>query len=57
VALTVSDAGPGFAGARVGEEGRLGLAGLREQAELLGGSFEIGERAGGGARVTVTWPR
>jgi signal transduction histidine kinase len=57
VALTVSDAGPGFGGARVGEEGRLGLAGLREQAELLGGSFEIGERPGGGARVAVTWPR
>jgi signal transduction histidine kinase len=54
--LTVSDAGPGFGTAQVGEGGRLGLAGIREQAELLGGTFEIGERPEGGARVTVRWP-
>jgi signal transduction histidine kinase len=54
--LTVSDAGPGIDGSRVDAEGRLGLAGVREQAELLGGGFVVGRREGGGAQVTVTWP-
>jgi len=56
IRLTVADAGPGFDSSRVGAEGRLGLAGIREQAELLGGGFEIGTREGGGATVTVRWP-
>ena len=54
--LTVSDAGPGLDRSLVGAEGHLGLAGIREQAELLGGDFEIGDEPGGGARVTVCWP-
>jgi signal transduction histidine kinase len=53
---TVTDKGPGFDAGRVGAEGHLGLAGIREQAELLGGTFEVGARADGGARVTVSWP-
>ena len=56
LSLTVSDAGPGIDRDRVGAEGHLGLAGIREQAELLGGGFDVGSRAGGGASVTVTWP-
>jgi signal transduction histidine kinase len=55
--LTVSDAGPGIDRSRVGSEGHLGLAGLREQAELLGGGFEIDDAApSGGASVTVRLP-
>lgn len=54
--LTVADGGPGFGDTRVGEGGHLGLAGIREQAELLGGSFEIGARPDAGAQVTVRWP-
>jgi len=54
--LTVVDSGPGFGETRVGEGGHLGLAGIREQAELLGGTFEIGQRPGTGAQVTVRWP-
>jgi signal transduction histidine kinase len=54
--LTVADAGPGIDRSRVGTEGHLGLAGVREQAELLGGGFEVGDREGGGASVTVRWP-
>ena len=54
--LTVADRGPGFAQDRVGVPGHLGLAGVREQAELLGGTFAIDERPGGGARVVVAWP-
>ena len=52
----VSDRGPGFDGRRVGEQGHLGLAGIREQAELLGGTFEVERRDGGGAKVVVSWP-
>jgi signal transduction histidine kinase len=53
---TVSDGGPGFASEVVGAEGHLGLAGIREQAELLGGTFEVAPRDAGGAEVTVRWP-
>lgn len=56
IKLSVSDAGPGFDESRVGAEGHLGLAGIREQAELLGGGFEIGHPRAGGATVTVRWP-
>jgi len=52
----VSDRGPGFDGRSVGDEGHLGLAGIREQAELLGGTFEVQRREGGGATVIVSWP-
>ncbi|HUR16868.1 MAG TPA: sensor histidine kinase [Candidatus Limnocylindrales bacterium] len=54
--MIVADGGPGFAQTLVGVPGHLGLAGVREQAELLGGTFTIDARAGGGARVTVAWP-
>jgi signal transduction histidine kinase len=53
--LIVSDGGPGI---RQSDEAttHLGLAGIREQAELLGGSFELSERGGGGTVATVRWP-
>jgi signal transduction histidine kinase len=54
--LAVSDAGPGLGEVRVGDEDRLGLAGVREQAELLGGSFDITDRPTGGTVATVRWP-
>jgi signal transduction histidine kinase len=57
IRLTVSDDGPGFDPSLVGAEGHLGLAGIREQAELLGGGFEVGSRAEGrGTSVMVRWP-
>lgn len=56
IELAVSDHGPGFDAARVGAEGHLGLAGIREQAQLLGGGFEISAPPQGGAKVTVRWP-
>ncbi len=54
--LCVSDAGPGFDPQSVDRSGRLGIAGMRERAELLGGSFEIQSAAGAGASVKVSWP-
>jgi signal transduction histidine kinase len=52
----VTDRGPGFDPALVGAEGHLGLAGIREQAELLGGTFEVRRRDGGGSTIVVSWP-
>jgi len=53
---TVADGGPGFDRGVVGAEGHLGLAGIREQAELLGGTFDVSSDAGNGTEVTVRWP-
>jgi signal transduction histidine kinase len=54
--LRVSDRGPGFDPHRIEPSGHLGIAGMRERAELLGGSFEIQSSTGWGATVNVSWP-
>ncbi|MET0772609.1 MAG: sensor histidine kinase [Candidatus Limnocylindrales bacterium] len=54
--LDVSDEGQGFDQARVGSAEHLGLAGIREQAELLGGGFDIGRTDAGHTAVSVWWP-
>jgi signal transduction histidine kinase len=55
VCLEVRDRGPGFAASSVRPDA-LGLAGMRERAELLGGSWEITARDGGGTCVRLTLP-
>jgi signal transduction histidine kinase len=52
--LTVTDRGPGFDPEVAQRSGRLGIAGMRERAELLGGTFSI--RANAGTTVDVRWP-
>lgn len=54
--LEVSDEGPGFDASRVGGTDHLGLAGVREQAGLLGGGFEAGRDDRGHTVVSVWWP-
>jgi signal transduction histidine kinase len=56
--LTVSDRGPGFVPEQAAGEatGHLGLAGMRERAEMLGGSFRLESAPGEGTRVSVCWP-
>jgi signal transduction histidine kinase len=54
--LEVSDRGPGFNPDQVLPEGHLGLAGMRERARLLGGSFRVDSRPGQGTTVFVSWP-
>jgi signal transduction histidine kinase len=54
--LRVSDRGPGFDPALAERSGRLGLAGMRERAEMLGGTFEVRSAIGQGTTVTVSWP-
>jgi signal transduction histidine kinase len=54
--LDVTDEGTGFDPDRVGAPDHLGLAGVREQAELLGGGFRVGRTEGGRTRVSAWWP-
>jgi signal transduction histidine kinase len=54
--LTVSDRGPGFDPPAAERFGRLGIAGMRERAELLSGSFDIDSAPGFGTSIRVCWP-
>jgi signal transduction histidine kinase len=54
--VEVSDKGPGFDTKRKARPGHLGLAGMRERAELLGGRFELTSGPGAGTRVRVLLP-
>jgi signal transduction histidine kinase len=54
--VAVSDKGPGFDPGRKPGPGHLGLAGMRERAELLGGRFELESGPGAGTRVRAFLP-
>lgn len=59
VLLTINDNGRGFCPAQVlAKSGRkpIGLFGMKERAEVLGGKFSIYARDGGGTRITVSLP-
>jgi signal transduction histidine kinase len=54
--LCVSDRGPGFDPRTAENKGRLGMAGMRERAEMLGGIFDIDSAIGSGTTLQVRWP-
>jgi signal transduction histidine kinase len=55
--VTIADAGPGFDPARQNGAGdHLGLTGMRERAESLGGRFQIESSMHGGTRVKASLP-
>jgi signal transduction histidine kinase len=56
--MEVSDRGPGFdlSQAQDVDSGHLGLAGMRERAELLGGTFTVRTAPGAGTTVRACWP-
>ena len=54
--LLVSDDGAGFDPASLASTGGLGLAGIREQAEILGGTFAVSSAPREGTRLSVWWP-
>ncbi len=54
--LEISDAGPGFDAAGPTGHGHLGLAGMRERTELLGGRFELESHPGAGTKVRAVLP-
>jgi len=59
VVLTISDNGRGFCPAQVlAKPGRkpIGLFGMKERAEILGGKLGIAARDGGGTQITVSVP-
>ena len=56
LSLVVRDDGIGFEPDALKETEGLGLAGIREQAEVLGGSFEVHASRGGGTELRVWWP-
>ena len=54
--VEVADDGPGFDSRSDAGEGHLGLAGMRERTELLGGRFELASEPGAGTRVRAFLP-
>ena len=52
--LEISDEGPGFVGQpSAAFNGHLGLAGMRERVESLGGTFSVKSEIGKGTQVTA----
>lgn len=56
LALTIEDEGRGFDAMAVKSLGRLGILGMRERVELLGGEFELETAPGRGTRIHVRLP-
>jgi signal transduction histidine kinase len=54
--VEVSDHGPGFDSGQKPGEGHLGLAGMRERTELLGGRFELESGPATGTRIRAFLP-
>jgi PAS domain S-box-containing protein len=55
--ITLEDQGCGFDMAGAPQDGRsIGLAGMRERAQLLGGQFNFDSAPGEGTRIRVTLP-
>jgi len=58
--LVVRDDGVGFDVTRTIERaasgGNLGLLGMRERVEILGGSLEIDSQSGQGTRIRISLP-
>jgi signal transduction histidine kinase len=54
--VEVSDRGTGFNPAAIVPEGHLGLAGMRERVEILGGSFDLQSTVGQGTTIRVKLP-
>lgn len=54
--VMVSDSGPGFDLVQAAASGRLGLSGMRERVESLGGRFQIDSRPGQGTTILARLP-
>lgn len=54
--VEISDGGPGFDLKTAHEKGRLGLRGMRQRVEVLGGSFELHSAPGSGTTIRVSLP-
>ncbi len=56
LSVEISDNGPGFDPETVPQVGHLGLAGMRERVELLGGHFEVKSRPDLGTTIYTQMP-
>jgi signal transduction histidine kinase len=59
IRVTISDNGPGFMPQESHDlmrQGHLGLAGMRERADLLGGEVDITSNPATGTTITLTLP-
>lgn len=59
IAIEISDDGVGYEGAVTGpsaEGSHLGLLGMRERAQMFGGTFSIEGASGGGTAIAATLP-
>ena len=54
ISIEVADTGVGFDPQSVPQDGHLGLAGMRERVQVLGGTFSVESAPGQGARVRAT---
>jgi signal transduction histidine kinase len=54
--LEISDEGPGFMLKETSQEGHLGLVGMRERVESLGGTFRVESAFGQGTKVIAELP-
>ena len=54
--VEICDKGPGFDPEQVAKKGRLGLRGMRQRVELLGGKFELSSVLGSGTMIRVSLP-
>jgi len=52
--LEVSDDGSGFAAEDIASDERLGMRGMRERAELVGGTFEVESEPGQGTKIRLS---
>ena len=54
--VEVSDKGPGFDPEAEAKKGRLGLRGMRQRVEVLGGKFELSSVLGSGTTIRFSLP-
>ncbi|MGA2763579.1 MAG: GAF domain-containing sensor histidine kinase [Spirochaetia bacterium] len=54
--LSISDDGVGFQWEQAQKSGGVGLRGMRQRVERIGGSLSVASQPGGGTTVTVTAP-
>ena len=56
IVIEVIDDGPGFDTGKAKTSGSLGLGGMRERIEMLGGTFEVKSRPGEGTTIRARLP-